>query len=245
MTLARIIPTVLVRDGQVVKGRRFAADRVVGVPVQTARVYASREVDELVVLDVRATAQGRTIDPQLVQAISESLYVPLTVGGGIRSVDDAARLFHAGADKVVIGAGAYEVSGLISDLAQTFGSQAVVVSVDVVDREVWTGERMTDAGEYASSLVGQGAGEVLLQSIFRDGTMEGYDLATLRRVRRAIPNTPIIISGGCRDYADMGVALLAGADAVAAGALWTFTDSRPADARAYLADRGFPMRRAA
>lgn len=235
--LTRIIPTVLVRDGHVVKGERFAADDVRGNPVETVRVHSLREVDEVVVVDVRATDQDRTIDAHLVRAISESLFVPLTVGGGIRSVDDAKRLFHAGADKVVIGAAAESI-GLIADLAATFGSQAVVVSVDAPDGDEWF------AADYAVWLVDQGAGEILLQSIDRDGTLSGYDLALIERVAASV-GVPVIASGGCSGYEDMADALRAGASAVAAGALWTRTGSTPAGARAYLADRGFPMRRAA
>ena len=228
MLAVRVIPTLLVRGASIVKGKRFAADRPIGFLLPAVRVFDARQVDELVILDVSARAEGRTIRPELVASLD--FHGPLAVGGGVRSVDDARALLLAGADKIVLGSAQ---AASIPDLARALGSQSVVVTLD--HRE---GEIPVDA---ARALERAGAGEIILQAMDRDGMMCGYDLAALRAVVAAV-GIPVVASGGAGSYADMAEALYAGAHAVAAGAMWQFTDATPAGARAYLRERGWPTR---
>lgn len=239
MLAKRVIPTILVRGRTAYKGQRFVSDRSIGSALAIAKVHARRGVDELCILDVSATAEGRGPDLELVRALSEGCFIPITVGGGVRTVDDVNQLLRAGADKVCIGTAAYEPLGLVRAAAARFGSQAVVVSVDSSEGMVKksSGKGMTTCTYrpdwWAQVLSKSGAGEILLQSIDRDGTMQGYDLDLIREVSAAV-DIPVIASGGCSGYEDMLAAIKAGADACAAGALFAFSDATPRGAAQFL-----------
>jgi cyclase len=239
----RIIPTFLVKGQMLVKGRRFSGDRVIGHARQAIRVQASRGVDELALLDITATREGRGPDLKLVEELTEGLFAPLSVGGGVRSIRHIKDLLAAGADKVVIGSWA---PALVKPAADHFGSQAIVAAIDVVGgRVAWECGHAVAASlhpvGYARQLADEGAGEILLTSIDREGTMNGYDLDLIHAVSAAV-SVPVIAHGGCRDYADMAAALESGAAAVAAGALFQYEDATPRAAAAFLAEHGIEVR---
>lgn len=239
----RIIPTILSRHGTLVKGRAFASDRVVGHALQAARIHQMREVDELLFLDVAATPEGRGPDFEMISNLTDGCFMPIAVGGGIKTVEDVRQSFNAGADKIVIGTAAAENPEFIRECANKFGSQSIVVSVDIKDFVAYAGRNNPtgyDAVSWSIKAEKLGAGEILLQSIDRDGTMEGYDLELIHLVSSAI-NIPVIASGGCKDYEDMYQAIQAGAHAVAAGALFIFTDATPRGAEQYLASKGIDV----
>ena len=251
MLKVRIVPTLLYRDFGLVKGTRFDSRRAVGSPVQAIKVYNLRGVDELVFLDVTATARGTGPDFDLVDELADECFMPLAVGGGVRTLDDVRRLLQVGADKVSINTAAVENPQLVRAAAEHFGSQSVVASIDT-KREpdgtstVWIRSGTVPTGrdpvELAREMEELGAGEILLTSIDRDGTMEGYDLDVIRQVSRAV-TIPVIASGGAGSYHDMGRALLEGeASAVAAAAIFHFTQQTPAEAKAYLRTLGLPVR---
>ena len=252
----RILPTILTRGRQMVKGTQFNSWRSVGNTHQAVRIHAQRAVDELVILDISATAEGRGPDLALVEELSDVLYCPLAVGGGVRSVEDIRALLRAGADKVVVCTAAQQLGRIddhqewvIKAMADAVGSQAIVAAIDVKDGKVWTngGKVLSDecgAPGNAALLAEYGAGEILLTSIDREGTMGGYDLDLIRSVSKAV-SIPVIAHGGCGSYQHMVEAIEAGADAVAAGALFQFSDCTPAGAAAYLAEHGIETRIAA
>lgn len=250
MTLAkRIIPTLLVRGHQLVKGQKFASWRSVGMAEQAARIYAKRGVDELVILDIAATPAGRGPDFAMVERMTAGNFCPVSVGGGVRTLEDVRLLLRAGADKVVIGTAVQ----IVKECAATFGSQAICASIDYRNNGtvyVSCGERtplcfdgaiFPHAVQWAHYLEDAGAGEILLTSIERDGMMQGYDLDMIRAVSAAV-DIPVIASGGCGTYEHMNEALQAGADAVAAGAMFQFTDATPAGAADYLRQKGVTVR---
>jgi cyclase len=234
MLAKRVIPTMLVRGRTLVKGERFNGWRSIGHAAQAARIHAARGVDELCILDIGATSEGRGPDLDLVRELSDGCFIPITVGGGIRSLQDIDTLLRAGADKVCIGRG-QDIAGLIYAASARFGGQAIVASLDV-----WP-ELRAAAAMRAWALERMGAGELLLQSPDRDGCMSGYDLVLINEVSAAV-GIPVIASGGCRDYADMAAAFKAGADACAAGALFSFTDATPKGAARYLKQHGMEVR---
>lgn len=245
MLAVRIIPTLLTRGRQLVKGRCFDSWRSVGVAAQAVRIHQSRGVDELAILDITATAEGRGPDIDLIASLSETCFMPISVGGGIKSVQSVRDLLNAGADKVILGTAAHENPRLIHDIACTVGSQAVTVSIDVKSGTVWTHSGTVDTGLdpllYAALVEKNGAGEILLSSIDRDGTMEGYDLDLIKRISRAV-HIPVIASGGAGTYSDFHKAILAGADAVAGGAIFQFSDATPKGAAEYLASHNVEVR---
>lgn len=251
MLKVRVVPTLLYRDFGLVKGVRFDSRRAVGSPMQAIKVYNLRGVDELVFVDVTATIQGRRPDFALIDELADECFMPLTVGGGISSVDDVRRLLSVGADKVSLNSHAIGRFELIQDAASRFGSQCVVVSIDTRleadgSVRVWThsGTRPTglDPVEVAVKAEAMGAGEILLTSVDRDGTMEGYDLETLRRVAEAV-TVPVIASGGAGTYDDMVDAVLYGkASAVAAASIYHYTQMTPLEAKRHLGSRGIPVR---
>jgi cyclase len=245
---------LLVSGRNLVKGERFQSWRVVGSAMQAARIHQGREVDELVILDVAATSEGRSPDLGMVEELATECRMPLAVGGGVRTVEDVRQLLRHGADKVVIGTAAIEQPDFVREVSDTFGSQAVVVSLDVREHEagyvVYTrsgahipiGLRpSTEPAAWARYFEKDGAGEILLQSIDRDGTMRGYDLDLIREVSRAV-SIPVIASGGCSGYEDMLAAFKAGADACAAGALYQFADATPKGAAQFLKKAGLEVR---
>jgi len=233
MLATRIIPTILSKNGQLVKGIGFKADRVVGNAMQAARVHAMRGVDELVLLDVTATKEGREPDYEMVRRLSEGCFSPLTVGGGIKNYRHVEKLLRAGADKVSIN---YSKSEIVDRLSERFGRQCITISLDI--KKTYSTNfiaAMADALELS------GAGEILLQSVDDDGSMLGYDLGMIKTVSEAV-SIPVVASGGCSGYEDMRNAIKAGASAVAAGALFQFTDCTPKGAAEYLSAKGIEVR---
>jgi cyclase len=251
MLAKRIIPCLDVKDGRVVKGVRFVDLRDAGDPVEAAIAYDAQGADELVFLDITASHEARDIMLDVVRRTAEGIYMPLTVGGGIRSVDDVRRLLRAGADKVSLNTAALARPELIREAAQRFGSQCIVVAVDA-RREgdhwgVYThGGRNAagrDAVAWTQEAVALGAGEILLTSMDRDGTKDGYDLDLTRAVSEAV-TVPVIASGGAGTLEHFHEALVDGrADAALAASLFHFGIHTIAETKRYLADRGVEVRR--
>jgi imidazole glycerol-phosphate synthase subunit HisF len=250
MLKARIMPTLLFKDVGLVKGVRFDSWRRVGGVMQAVKVYNMREVDELVFLDVSATLDGRPPDFDTVDDVADECFMPLTVGGGIRTVEHVRRLLEVGADKVAINTALVEEPNLIRRVAERFGAQCVVASIDARRHpdgacEVYTrsGSKPTglDPIELAQEVEALGAGEILLTSIDRDGTMTGYDLRLTRSVSQAV-SIPVIASGGAGTYEDMRAALAAGAAAVAAASIYHYTHQTPLEAKRFLGDYGVCVR---
>jgi cyclase len=247
----RVIPTLLYRDFGLVKGVQFDSWRHVGSPMQAIKVFNMRGVDELVFLDVAATPNDRSPDFELVDDLADDCFMPMAVGGGVRTVDDVRHLLQVGADKVVLGTAAVDTPDVVGQAASRFGSQCVVVAIDTAPvngggRQVLVdcGRRPTgqDPVTMAREMEALGAGEILLTAVDRDGTMEGYDLETIAAVSAAV-SIPVIASGGAGTYEHMADALgQGGASAVAAGAMWQFTQHTPMEAKRHLRERGFPVR---
>jgi imidazole glycerol-phosphate synthase subunit HisF len=254
MSLAkRIIPCLDVRDGRVVKGIRFVDLRDAGDPVEQAVRYDAERADELCFLDITASHQGRGAMLEVVRRTADSIFIPFTVGGGIRTVDDVVALLGAGADKVAVNTAALEDPALVSRAAGHFGSQCVVVAIDArrvagTTPPAWEvhthgGRRSAglDALEWARRAEELGAGEILLTSMDRDGTGEGYDLELVRAVSTAV-RIPVVASGGAGALEHLDAALAAGAHAVLAASIFHFGEYTLAEARRYLAARGHPVR---
>jgi len=251
MLKLRVMPTLLYKDFTLVKGVAFDSWRRVGSAIQAVKVYNMREVDELVLLDVTATAQGREPDYGLIDDVADECFMPLTVGGGIRDIAQVRRLLQVGADKVAVNTAAVERPELVREISERFGSQCCIVSIDARRRadggfEVFThsGRRATglDPVALARRVEADGAGEILLTAIDRDGGMKGYDVALTRAVAEAV-SIPVIASGGAGSYAHMADALSEGkASAVAAASIFHFTEQTPLEAKHYLKAQGFPVR---
>ncbi len=251
MLKVRVMPTLLYKGFGLVKGVRFDSWRRVGSAMQAVKVYNMRQVDEMVFLDIAATQEGRRPDFEMVDDIADECFMPLTVGGGIRTVADMRALLQVGADKVAVNTAAVESPDLIREMARTFGSQCVVVSIDAKRLpngayEVYTHSGTRDTGidpvSLARAVEARGAGEILLTSIDRDGSMEGYDIELTRRVSEAV-SIPVIASGGAGTYAHMAEALLEGkASAVAAASIFHFTHQTPLEAKQYLHEQGIHVR---
>jgi len=239
----RIIPQLLFRGHQLVKGVAFDSWRSVGVVSQAVRIHQARGVDEVLLLDIGATAEGRRPNVRLVEQLAEKCFMPLTVGGGVQSIDDIRQLLSHGADKVIIGSAATE--NLIRKASQKFGSQAIVVSVDVAISKIGNWILKKDehrgVGYYSKAMEHAGAGEILLQLIDNEGKMCGYDVDLIRRIS-SILSIPVIASCGCGTYEHMYQAIQAGAHAVSAGAMFQFTDQTPRGAAEYLAAKGIEVR---
>ncbi len=251
MLAKRIIPCLDVKDGRVVKGVKFVNLRDAGDPVEAALAYDAQGADELVFLDITASHENRDTMLDVVRRTAEGIYMPLTVGGGIRSVDDVRRLLRAGADKVSLNTSALARPAVIREAAERFGSQCIVVAIDA-RREaegrwgVYThgGRRATgrDAASWAQEATALGAGEILLTSMDRDGTKDGYDLELTRAIGRAV-SVPVIASGGAGSLEHFYEALAeAGADAALAASLFHFGIHTIAEAKAYLRERGVEVR---
>lgn len=241
----RVIPTILCNGRKLVKGQKFNAWRTVGVASQAARVHAMRGVDEVVLLDIGATPEGRGPDLALVEELAEKFFVPLAVGGGIRTLQQVRDLLCAGADKVVLGSVLAEDPRLLQECSYKLGAQALVAAIDVRGSYCTTRNASTlwplNPTNAAEHVVACGAGEILLTNVEREGTMQGYDLDLIRRVR-AVVKVPLVAHGGCGTYQHMVEAVEAGANAVAAGALFQFTDATPRAAAAYLQEHGIEAR---
>jgi cyclase len=249
MLARRIIPCLDVAGGRVVKGVHFRDLRDAGDPVAQAARYDAEGADELVFLDISASPEARRTTLEMVSRVAESIFIPFTVGGGIRSVPDAGAVLRYGADKIAINTAAVREPSLVSRLAEHFGTQCVVVAVDVRrDHGRFTvvvngGREPTEleATEWTRRVASLGAGEILLTSMDRDGTGQGYDLELVRDVAGEV-NIPVIASGGAGQLAHLAQALEAGAHGVLAATIFHYQDSTLPRARAYLRERGYPVR---
>jgi imidazole glycerol-phosphate synthase subunit HisF len=246
----RIIPCLDVTDGRVVKGINFVELRDAGDPVEIARRYDEQGADELTFLDITASSDNRGLILHIIEEVASQVFIPLTVGGGVRAVEDVRRLLNAGADKVSMNTAAVVNPQLVADASGRFGSQCIVVAIDakqVGDHwEVFThgGRKPTglDAVEWAKKMVELGAGELLLTSMDRDGTKSGFDLALTRAISDAV-DVPIIASGGVGnlDHLVDGVKK-GGADAVLAASIFHFGEYSVHQAKHYMADHGIEVR---
>lgn len=255
MTLARrIIPCLDVKDGRVVKGINFLSLRDAGDPVEQAAAYDAQGADEVCYLDISASPEGRSTLLDVVARTADQVFAPLTVGGGVRSVEDAERLLDAGADKIAINTAAIRHPELVAAAAERFGSQAIVVAVDArrvpgaapVRWEVYSHGGRTpeglDALAWCRRVAELGAGEILLTSMDRDGTGAGYDTELLRQVASSV-SIPLIASGGVGVLDHLAEGLEAGADAVLAASIFHFGQHTIGEAKAFLAARGLEIRR--
>jgi cyclase len=252
----RVIPCLDVDAGRVVKGVNFVDLRDAGDPVELARAYDAQGADELVFLDITASSGDRETTYDVVRRTAEQVFIPLTVGGGVRETDDINRLLRAGADKVGVNTAAIARPDLLREAAERFGSQCVVLSIDarrcpdgVVTDSGWEvtthgGRRSTgiDALAWAVRAAGLGAGEILLNSMDADGTKDGFDLALIRAVRAEV-SVPVIASGGAGRLEDFAPAVDAGADAVLAASVFHFGDLTIGEVKQALADAGHAVRR--
>ncbi len=251
MLKIRVMPTLLFKDVGLVKGISFDSWRRVGSAMQAVKVYNMREVDELVFLDITATKEGRPPDYATVDDLANECFMPLTVGGGVKSVEHVQRLLQVGADKVAVNTAMVENPNLVRQIADRFGSQCAVVSIDARlhpdgHYEVYTHSGTHPTGLDPVALAQQaeksGAGEILLTSIDRDGTMTGYDITLTRHVTNEV-TIPVIASGGAGSYADMAAVLREGnASAVAAASIFHFTQQTPLEAKRYLHAQGLRVR---
>ena len=245
MLATRIIPTLLCRRRQLIKGKQFQSWRSVGVVAQAVRVFQSRGGDELILLDISATPEGKTPDLKLIEELADVCFMPLAVGGGIRTVEQAQDLLRVGADKVVIGQALYKDPYLATKINEKMGAQAVIVAIDTKDGQVCTEggtqTQQVDAQAYAVVLETMGVGEIMVTSVEREGTMEGYDLQTIKTVADAV-SIPVIAHGGAGTYQHMAQAVVAGASAVAAGAMYQFKEATPKAAAEFLHEQGIEAR---
>jgi cyclase len=252
MTLAkRIIPCLDVTAGRVVKGVNFVELRDAGDPVEIARRYDDQGADELTFLDITASSDERDLILHIIEAVASQVFIPLTVGGGVRVVEDVRRLLNAGADKVSINTSAVTNPQLVQDAADKYGSQCIVVAIDAKRAgdnswQVYThgGRKNTglDAVEWARKMQALGAGEILLTSMDRDGTRSGFDLALTRAVSDAI-SIPVIASGGVGGLQDLADGVRTGhADAVLAASIFHYGQHTVQEAKRYMAERGIAVR---
>ena len=251
MYAKRIIPCLDIKDGRVVKGTNFLSLRDAGDPVEAAALYDKQGADELVFLDINASADDRAIVTHMVERVAERIFIPFTVGGGIRKVEDFTAILRAGADKVSVNSAALRRPELIREAASVFGSQCVVVAMDAKRRPGggWTlylnGGRIDtgkDALDWAREAEELGAGEILLTSMDREGVKTGYDLELTRAVSEAV-GIPVIASGGAGELSHFYDAFTAGkADAVLAASLFHFGELTVPQLKEYLSERGVPVR---
>lgn len=252
MLKVRVIPTLLWKGFGLVKGVSFNSWRRVGTVLPALKLYNTRDVDELVLVDITASQDQRDPDHESVADFSEECFVPLTVGGGINTLQQILELLHAGADKISVNSAAFTHPELIEAAAYRFGSQCVVASIDArretdghysVFSHSGTRDTRKEPGLWARELASRGAGEILLTSIDRDGTMEGFDLELIERVTSSV-TIPVIASGGAGNYQHMiDVIRKAGASAVAAASMFHFTEQTPAGAKRALELAGIPVRK--
>ncbi|HEY5920362.1 MAG TPA: imidazole glycerol phosphate synthase subunit HisF [Kofleriaceae bacterium] len=261
MLARRIIPCLDVKDGRVVKGINFVELRDAGDPVEQAAAYEAQGADELCYLDISASPEGHDTIVDIVKRTADQVFMPLTVGGGVRSIADAERLLEAGADKIAVNTAAIRRPELVREIAERFGNQAIVVAVDAKRRarssieqprmshdagwEVYSHGGRTPEGlnaiEWCVRVSELGAGEILLTSMDRDGTGLGYDLELIRTVALAV-TVPVIASGGVGKLADLADGLVAGADAVLAASIFHFGQHTIGEAKSFLMERGLAIR---
>jgi imidazole glycerol-phosphate synthase subunit HisF len=251
MALKRVIPCLDVDAGRVVKGTNFVGLRDAGDPVELAERYDAEGADELVFLDITASHERRETIVELARRTADNVFIPFTIGGGIRSVEDAQAVLDAGADKVSVNSAALDRPQLLAELAEIFGAQCVVIAIDAKRRNgdwgvyIHGGRKPVegrDAVSWAREAVELGAGEVLLTSMDRDGTTDGYDIELTRAVAEAVP-VPVIASGGAGTLDHLSEAIAAGhADAVLCASIFHYGTYRVRDAKRHLADAGIPVR---
>ncbi|MGF6271780.1 cyclase [Massilia sp. UYP11] len=251
MLAKRIIPCLDVTGGRVVKGVNFTELRDAGDPVEIARRYDAQGADEITFLDITASSDGRDLILPIIEAVASTVFIPLTVGGGVRKVEDVRRLLNAGADKVSMNTSAVTNPQLVFDAASKHGSQCIVVAIDAKETspgkwQVFThgGRNATglDAVEWAREMERLGAGELLLTSMDRDGTKIGFDLGLTRAVSDAV-GIPVIASGGVGGLKDLADGVLEGhADAVLAASIFHYGQHTVGEAKRFMLDRGIPMR---
>jgi cyclase len=251
MHYKRIIPCLDVDRGRVVKGTGFVDLRDAGDPVELASRYDAAGADELVLLDITATSDKRETVVELARRAADQVFIPFTIGGGIRSVDDAQAVLDAGADKVSVNSAALARPELIDELAANFGAQCVVLAIDAKQRDPAAWEAYVAGGRtptgrdvvaWAREGVARGAGEILLTSMDRDGSRAGYDLALTAAVAAAV-TVPVIASGGAGELEHLGEALEAGADAVLCASIFHYAQHTVAEAKEHLAAAGIAVRR--
>jgi cyclase len=251
MLAKRIIPCLDVTGGRVVKGVNFTELRDAGDPVEIARRYDGQGADEITFLDITASSDGRDLILPIIEAVASTVFIPLTVGGGVRRVEDVRRLLNAGADKVSMNTSAVTNPQLVFDASQKHGSQCIVVAIDAKQVEPGKWEVFThggrnrtglDAVEWAKKMESLGAGELLLTSMDRDGTKSGFDLGLTRAVSDAV-GIPVVASGGVGGLADLAAGVLEGhADAVLAASIFHYGQHTVGEAKRFMLDRGIPMR---
>jgi len=255
MLAKRIIPCLDVTNGRVVKGVNFVELRDAGDPVEIARRYDEQGADEITFLDITATSDGRDLMLHIIEAVASQVFIPLTVGGGVRTVADVRRLLNAGADKISVNSSAIANPQLVSDATGKYGSQCIVVAIDAKRSsapgepprwEVFThgGRKATglDAVEWAREMASRGAGEILLTSMDRDGTKSGFDLELTRAVSDTVP-VPVIASGGVGGLQDLADGIRLGhADAVLAASIFHYGQHTVGEAKAFMAREGIPVR---
>jgi cyclase len=256
MLAKRIIPCLDVCEGRVVKGTHFVNLQDAGDPVETAKRYDSEGADELVFLDITASSDRREIVTRMVRAVADTIFIPFTVGGGLRTSEDIQSILRAGADKVSLNTSAIENPALITDAARYFGSQCIVVAIDARRVQPWDPEnprwevtthggrvtRSLEAVAWAGEAAERGAGEILLTSMDRDGTKAGYDNLLNRKVSEKV-GIPVIASGGCGSLQDIADAFIEGkASAALAASIFHFGHYTIAEAKRALRDRGIPVR---
>jgi len=250
MLKVRVIPTLLWKNFGLVKGIGFDSWRRVGPVLPAIKVYNLRQVDELIVVDITATKENREPDYAEIASFSRECFVPLTIGGGIKSIEHVKNILRAGADKVCVNSIIFSKPSLIKEIADKFGTQCVVVSIDAkkngnkYECMIECGTKRTGIApeEMAKTAESLGAGEILITSVDRDGTMLGYDLELIKRVRKSVA-VPVIAGGGAGNYDDMYKAIKSGASAVAAASIFHFTEQTPLEAKRYLGSRGIPVRK--
>jgi cyclase len=256
MLAKRIIPCLDVRDGRVVKGTHFVNLVDAGDPVETAQRYDSEGADELVFLDITASSDRRDIVTRMVRAVADQIFIPFTVGGGLRTIEDIQAILRAGADKVSLNTSAIETPDLINEASRYFGSQCIVVAIDARRVPSWDpenpqwevtthGGRVTQSLEavaWAAEAARRGAGEILLTSMDRDGTQSGYDNLLNQKVSENV-DIPVIASGGCGSLQHLADAFIEGkASAALAASIFHFGNHTITEAKRYLRERGIPMR---
>tara|TARA_X000000950_G_scaffold275393_1_gene361681 strand:+ start:1263 stop:2018 length:756 start_codon:yes stop_codon:yes gene_type:complete len=250
MLKLRIIPTILFNNFKLIKGIGFDSWRTVGSIMQAVKIYNLREVDELIVLDISATNNKKKVDLDLINEIANETFMPLTVGGGIKSIEDVSNLLEAGADKVSINSSTFNNDSFIKEVSRTFGRQCIVCSVDykIIDRKIVlfsnSGKirQKIDFFDHIKKIEDLGAGEIILTSIELDGSMKGYDIETLSKASKNI-EIPVIASGGAGKLDDfIDVAKKTDVSALAAASIYHFTNFTPRDVKIHLKSKNIPVR---
>lgn len=249
MLKKRIIPLLLWQDGRLVKTRKFSNPRVVGDLIKTCKVYSDQDADEIIILNISEGGAGSVEFNRAIAQLSKEVMMPISVGGGIRSIKDAEDAFRAGADKIVINSAAYLSPELFAEISSRFGAQAIIASVDFQMTSggvsLWSesGKNMAPISldSHLRTLESQGFGELMIQDIDADGMKCGYNLGVLESVLRTT-SAPVIVAGGAGDFSHLRDAFELGVDAVACGTLFNFGDNNPIRAKAFLRNYGVPLK---